>query len=352
MLKSRVARFAAELEDSVGNKKQRWTRREGIIFVVEGGAPRRKSESRVVHKGYGEASPLPGYSPDTLEECEECLQGISLFDESWLNIDSIEELVSSMPALPAARFAVETALLDLLATELGRSVGSLFGQYATSARRCALLDSKAPMESAAATLERGLKCAKLKVGGEWAEELATIRKLRSEFPELELRLDANGSWSLPEAKKHLALLQGLGIAFVEQPVASGVMAGLAGSKVPIGADESLQSQEGRKALEEWVEDPAMRVLVLKPTVLGGFRECLRLQTWARNNHTTAIASHCFEGPVGTAAVAELALAMDSSMASGVDEHAVLASMSHVRVPQLGPRYLQPHFGGLGVELEI
>ncbi len=353
MLRCRVERFECKLEDDIGNTRRRWSSREGLIFIVEGPEHKRdKKESKECSRGFGEASPLPGYSPDSIEECEACLRDIQLIDADPLSLESIETLISSMAPLPAARFAVETALLDLLAQEQCRSVGSLFGQYASSARRCALLDAEDPQTSAAAILERGLRCAKLKVGGDWPEELAVIRRLRADFPGLELRLDANAAWSLPEAKKRLALLEGLGIAFVEQPVAPGIMYGLAGSKVPIAADESLHSEAGREALEPLMGDPALRVLVLKPTVLGGFLECLRLQQWAHKNKATAIASHCFEGPVGTAAVAELALAMDSSMAAGVDEHPVLTNMSHVRVPQLGARFLQPNQFGLGVDLEL
>jgi o-succinylbenzoate synthase len=349
-LHSKIGRFGGALDHHVGNAKQRWSQREGLIFVAEMRSKGRGGE--VVHRGYGEASPLPGYSPDTIEQCESCLQDVELFEAPHLSLNSIEALISAMPPLPAARFAVETALLDLLAQRLQQSVAGLFGHYATSARRCALLDPERPMRSAEATLKRGLTCAKLKVGGEWSEELVTIKRLRAEFPKLSLRLDANGSWTLPAAKKRLSLLEGLGIEFVEQPVAPGVMYRLVGSPVPIAADESLHTVEGRAALEPLMRDGGLRAIVLKPTVIGGFAACLKLQQWARTHKTVAIASHTFEGPIGTAAVAELALAMDSPMASGVDEHEVLTSIGDVVVPQLGERYLQLHHGGLGVAIDV
>ncbi|MCP4445925.1 MAG: O-succinylbenzoate synthase [Myxococcales bacterium] len=354
MLRSRVTRFGSVLDENIGNAKTRWSDREGLVFVVELHQDKRSKGGQQADmlRGFGEASPLPGYSPDTIEECEQCLESITLPDEKHLSMQSIDTLVSSMPELPAARFAVETALADLLAQLLQQGVAGLFGHYATSARRCALLDTNAPITSAAAILKRGLRCAKLKVGGEWAEELTVIKQLRSEFPSLALRLDVNAAWTPPEAKRRLALLQGLGIEFVEQPVAPGVMHSLAGSKVPLAADESLHSQAGRDALEPLLGDAALRVLVLKPTVLGGISACLKLQQWAHRHRASAIASHCFEGPVGTAAVAELALTMDSSLAAGVDKHPVLANLGDVSVPQFGERYLLINHIGLGVELEI
>ena len=349
-LRSKVSHFGSRLDREVGNANRRWSNREGLIFVAEMRTKSRGTE--IVHRGFGEASPLPGYSPDTIEECEACLNDIELFDASKLTLTTIEALVLSMPAVPAARFAVETALCDLLAQRLQQSVGGLFGQYATSARRCALLDPERPMRSAEAILARGITCAKLKVGTHWTEELVAIKRLRAEFPELVLRIDANASWTLPAAKKRLALLEGLGLEFVEQPVAPGVMYSLIESPVPIAADESLHSAAGREALEPLMREGGLHAIVLKPTVLGGFAACLKLQQWARMHKTVAIASHCYEGPVGTAAVAELALAMDSTMASGVDEHEVLASVSNVAVPQLAGRFIQLHHGGLGVVVDV
>jgi len=353
MLSSHVSRFRCELPDDVGNAKTRWSVREGLNFVVEETLHRRHpagtSDSR---RGLGEASPLPNYSPDNIDDCERCLRDIQLFDASKLSIASIAALVSEMPALPAARFAVETALLDLFAQRKNASVSALFGQYASSATRCSLLDIEAPIESARSTLDRGIRCAKLKIGGEWAEEYDTIRKIRIDFPSLALRLDVNAAWTLPEAKIRLALLQGLGIDFVEQPVAPGVMYRLGSSPVPLAADESIHSTAAREALVPLMKTSALRCIVLKPTVLGGIMECLRLQHWARGYKVKAIASHCFEGPVGTAAVAELALALDSSMPAGIDTHSALAPLSTTPIPQFRNRFIRPNLCGLGVEIDV
>ncbi len=348
-LSSRVSRFRAEIDTRVSNSKREWTEREGLIFVAELRGTTRRGAS--LERGFGEASPLPGYSAESIEQCEACLRDVQLFDSSELSLSSIERLIESMPTLPAARFAVETALLDLLAQKRGQPVASLFGKYATRARKCALLDRNAPLRSATQAVARGITCMKLKVGGEWAEEFATIRSLRKGFPDVALRLDVNAAWTLPEAKMRLSLLEGLGIQFVEQPVAPGVMARLVDSPVPIAADESLHSEAGRSALEPLLTAGGLRAVVLKPTVLGGFFACLKLEQWARRHKVIAIASHCFEGPVGTAAVAELALALDAPIAAGVDEHAMLATMSPVSVPQLQSKHVQLHHGGLGVVLE-
>src|SRR5262245_55237612 len=70
--------------------------------------------------GQGEASPLPDYSPDTIEACRAELEAAD-----WREVRSFEDESPAKALLAevsgqlglraaAARFAVETALLDLL----------------------------------------------------------------------------------------------------------------------------------------------------------------------------------------------------------------------------------------------
>ncbi len=342
MMKSRVSRYASVLGNPIQNANHAWSHRNGLIFMVQHDGVR----------GFGEASPLPGYSPDTIEDCEQCLSGIELFDGDELSLSRIETFISAMPAVPAARFAVETALLDLLAQREDRGIAGLFDQSANQALRCTLLDSNSPVASAEACIARGVQCAKLKVGRDWTSELVAIRTLRSRFSDLQLRLDANTAWTVPIAKKNIADLEDLDIQFVEQPVEPEFMHKLTSSPVPLAADESLHTQAGRDALRPMLGTPALGALVLKPTVLGGFFACLQLQKLGKQNSTESIASHCFEGPVGTAAVAELAIVLDSSLAAGVDEHSALAAMSTKTVPQFHGRGIVPHNHGLGVEIDL
>ncbi len=341
-MKSSVTRYSSVLDRPIQNANRAWSHRNGLIFMIQHGGLR----------GFGEASPLPGYSPDTIGDCEQCLSGIQLFDGNELSLTRIDAFTQAMPALPAARFAVETALLDLLAQREDRGIAGLFDQSANQALRCALLDSGSPVASAEACIARGVKCAKLKVGRDWTRELATIHELRSRFSDLQLRLDANGAWTVPIAKENLEALEDLDIQFVEQPVEPKFMHKLTSSPVPLAADESLHTKAGQKALRPLLGTPALGVFVLKPTVLGGVFACLRLQKLGIENTTESIASHCFEGPVGTAAVAELAIVLDSSLAAGVDEHAALAALSTKTVPQFHGHGITPHNHGLGVEIDL
>ncbi len=335
------------LAQEAGNAHHSWKRRDALLVVVR---------TREGLRGVGEAAPLPGYSNESLAACQSALDSLQL-PEGELSLAYIRQRVGSIAeALPSARFAIETALLDLLAQVRGLSVAAILAEArAVGPRacgellRCGLLDSRDPIGSAQHLALRGLRCAKLKVGRDWSRELPTIRGLRAQLPSLRLRLDVNGAWSVAEAQARLLELAELDIEFVEQPVTPANMGAIKVSPVPLAADESLRSAETRNLLESLLADRSLVALVLKPSILGGALACIDLADWGASRQVEAIVSHCFEGPTATAAIAELALAIHSGFAAGLDTHAGLSVYPGVQVPQLAALDIRSHAPGLGVQ---
>ena len=158
--------------------------------------------------GQGEASPLPGYSPDDLDRVREAIAA-----EPWRTLRSIDERAPLLPQvrhitgrvdpdLPSARFAIETALLDLLGQRAGRPVHDILtgGEPAGSVPLSRLIDSEAIddlLAAARAAQEAGIRTIKVKVGRSFDAELAALRALREELGHgLSLRLDANRSFPI------------------------------------------------------------------------------------------------------------------------------------------------------------
>ena len=88
-----------------------WSARSGMILRV------RTPDGLV---GQGEASPLPGYSRDAHAPAREVLENIDWASlpepDSTLQVEELFDRldrVGSSAAVPSARFAVETAYLDL-----------------------------------------------------------------------------------------------------------------------------------------------------------------------------------------------------------------------------------------------
>lgn len=321
-------RLGGPLGQAVQNAHNRWADREGLLLVLtdETGA-----------QGIGEASPLPGHSPETLADCAEALavgrlRGLALPTEHG-ELPGVER-----PG--AARFAWETACTDLRA----RRAGVTFQQALTRrpVQEVPLHALVGSLEQARAALGRHAQTLKLKLGTRpFHDDLRLLVTLRHEYgPRPRLRLDANGAWSLAEAREHLHELAPLDIEFVEQPVPKGQLAQLGRTPVPFAADESLLDPSERAAL--WAHPDCVAV-VIKPALLGLF-PALALAAEAKAHHKGVVVTHLFDGPVGLTAARWLAMALpDPPLACGLATHAGLAAWPAVDLPIAadGPRLLPP-----------
>lgn len=330
-----VTRHAAPLERAVLTAAGAWRERAGLLVELVGPAG-------VV--GRGEASPLPGFSPDTLEEAEAELRALA-----WPALDLraplAPQLRDALAAVrsPSARFAAETALLDLAGRQLGRSVAALLGREEPDRRvpLAALVDDAI---EAATAVARGVRALKVKVGRDLERDLARLCTIRAAVgADVALRVDANRAFARDEAPAWLAALAALAPEYVEEPAPG--FAGLSPSPVPLAADESLLDER------RWPEiAAACRVVVLKPAALGGLFCALELAARAAEAGLDVVISHLFDGPVALAACAELALALPRPpRACGLAPHAGLAAWPPLEVPQVGSAWLAPaRRAGLGI----
>jgi L-alanine-DL-glutamate epimerase-like enolase superfamily enzyme len=134
------------------------------------------------HAGIGEASPLPGYSPDDLSavaaSLDTFLASLSSVPETP---EGIEERCAAL-VFPAARFAAESALLDLLARVRGCPLHELFRPATGAIERSGLLQSSTPeglLQEAREKRSQGLSCLKIKIGAlPIEEEIARLRALQ------------------------------------------------------------------------------------------------------------------------------------------------------------------------------
>ena len=270
--------------------------------------------------GAGECAPLPGRSPDALADDLAALM-------------SAREVADISPSLPAARFALETALLDLAAQARGVAVADILAPAPVRELPASAIVPLGGSSPAAAW--------KVKIGrDEITSELARMRR--------GLRLDVNRAWPRDEAARRLAALVALEPAWVEEPMSAADLLRLGRQPVPIALDESLldQPEESAAALEAGL----VQVVVLKPAVLGGHRACLEWAARARRSGALPVVSHLMDGPVGLAAAIELALAMarPGDPAPGLGAHDGLAAWPRLDIPQLAGQHLVSHRPGLGV----
>lgn len=173
-----------------------------------------------------------------------------------------------------------------------------------------------PADQVPAVLARfpGCTTAKVKVaqaGQALRDDVDRVAAVREALgPEGRVRVDANGAWSLADARWAVAALAAFDLEYVEQPCAEvddlvllRVALARAGIELLIAADESV-----RKA-----EDPlrvaragAADVLVLKVAPLGGVRPALEI---AAECGLPVVVSSALDTSVGIAAGAALAAAL-------------------------------------------
>jgi o-succinylbenzoate synthase len=139
---------------------------------------------------------------------------------------------------------------------------------------------------------------------EIADDIARILEVRNLFPNVKLRLDANGVYAVPQALEMIAELDknSIELEFFEQPVATipelaelRVEIGKRESKVRIAADESVRKSSDPLAVEL---AGAADLLVVKSAPLGGIATALAV---ANSSKLNICASSAMQSSIGLAA---------------------------------------------------
>jgi o-succinylbenzoate synthase len=337
--------------DGVVTSRRRWHERQGLLLELTDEDGRR---------GLGEASPLPGVSPDTLSDCAKVLAelpvpwALGVGDGSL--VEAVEVAVSAVdPACPAARFALESALLDLAGQVVREPVWRLLGGRSPGAVGVnALLPSgrEAAVAAATAAVARGVTTLKMKVGAaeRLIDELEVLAAVREAVGDgVWLRLDANRAWAPEAARARLAELARFQPELIEEPVIHARLDELGEpSPVPVALDESLAEGGSYERAAELLAAGWVSALVLKPAVLGGALRCLDWAQLARGYGAEVVVTHCLDGPVGMAGAMELALALGPKLACGLDHHPLRSAWPEVDPPRLqGAKVVATDAVGLG-----
>jgi O-succinylbenzoic acid--CoA ligase len=300
----RVVRWSIEPR---GAARGRWRERTAVILVV-------RDETGAT--GLGEAAPLPGMSIDHVDDAVRACEALAPRVPFTLDVPSHAlALADRITPAPAARFAIETALLSVLAQRTQSSVASLVAAMPHGELRNAIIVDDE--DEAAAAVALGATCLKLKAPT--PGDLDRVRRIARIAPNARLRIDANRGWPRDHVRTLLASLSHLPIDYVEEPcIDSHEMLGEP-LLVHIALDESLIDL-GPDDLERALESPHLAALVLKPTLLGGFARCLQLASAAHKHGVTPVVTHTLEGRIGTAACRELARAIGADVPVGLAPH--------------------------------
>lgn len=366
----RLLPYALPLRAPWHGARARMDRRDGWLVAVS------DDEGRT---GYGDCSPPPSSDSHAHTQARAALARISRTWPGQPPEAALAALDAGGEVFPAARCALETALLDLAAQRRGVSLAAWLnpdaGREVQVNASLGRLDATFA-ERTRAALAAGYSVLKIKVGAfpmeDELEQLhAMARSLRGvpqgdflpgtpQSPKgtsfragdfltgVRLRLDANRAWSLPQAQRFVAAVAELPVEVLEEPLAdAGPEAFFALQKqaaFALALDESLPLWLARHRAQ------ALRVRrwVLKPTRLGGMRRCLALaQDGARAGVETVVTT-TVDSAAGVLACLHLAAAVNNGIAHGLATSEWLArDLAPLPPARRGRLELPPH-PGLGL----
>jgi len=334
----RVLRLARPLETSYGTLRER----ELLIVALTG-------EDGVT--GYGEAAPLEPYDGVSLERAQAALESYRpvLMQSQGLNGGQLIEACRQACDLPQALAAIDLALWDRAGRRAGRPVADLLtdspAEDVPVNATLSAIDRAQAAEQAARAVAEGFECVKLKVGvGDDAGRVAAVRAATG--PHAELRLDANGAWSVPEAVRAIEALAPAGLELVEEPThgLEAVRAVRERVAVRIAIDETA-AEHG--ALGAGVAD----AVCLKISRCGGIAGLIAAAALVRASGAEVYVASTLDGPLGVAAAVHAAAALASRGPVAPCGLATLGLFEGVEnpLPAREGRVAVPAGGGLGVE---
>jgi o-succinylbenzoate synthase len=324
--------------------------RQGMLVAVE-------TDAGLV--GHGDCAPLPSSGAAGHARVFAALRAVA---ESLPGQD-IAAVALPATAPPELRWALETALVDILAQRQGVSMAGYLGLQprqklgAGGTVDCVSVNAAIGalnadcIERVATAREQGYRFAKIKVGvGAPDAELARLRELHAAAPGLRLRLDANRAWRDADALRFLTGIADLPIDAVEEPLAAPTVERLAALQralpFAVAVDESL-AELGAEAL---FAAGAVRRLVLKPARVGGIAATCALVVRARAAGVETVLTSVVDSAVGVTAAAHLAAALAPGIAHGLATLDWLAADVAAGPPLVGGALTLAAAPGLGLRL--
>lgn len=214
--------------------------------------------------------------------------------------------LESVPEMSSIKFGVESAIADM-----NYRLNPVNEPFNYRINGLIWMGNKEEMFRRICTkLDNGFKCLKLKIGGiDFENEIDLLRFIRSKFsPDtLELRLDANGSFSPSNAPERLDRLSRFGIHSIEQPIKQGQLVAMAritaSSPIAVALDEELIGTWTDEQRIEILDTVRPHYIILKPSLCGGFESSDRWITLATERNIGWWATSALESNVGLTAIA-------------------------------------------------
>ncbi|MDT0539538.1 o-succinylbenzoate synthase [Croceitalea sp. P059] len=273
-------------------------------------------------KGIGECGILRGLSIDDKPDYEDKLRWIAK------NIElGLATLLKRLKEYPSIQFGIEQAFLSLHS----KSPFQLFPSSFTNKNEPITINGLIWMGKEDFMLQQiddkiaqGFKCIKMKIGAiDFKTELKLIGAIRNNFnkDEIELRVDANGAFTLDSALEKLENLAKYDLHSIEQPIKPKnweTMAELClKTPLPIALDEELIGVFDVTEKRKMLQTIQPQYVILKPSLIGGYHGSHEWIELATRYDIKWWVTSALESNIGLNAIAQWAFTLKNKMPQGL-----------------------------------
>jgi len=311
-MKATYKKYTLNFKQPSGTSRGILTQKETWFLVLE-------NEGKM---GIGECGILRGLSADDRPDYEEKLQWVCA--NIFLGKDKLWEALLEFPSI---QFGVEMAFQSLSS----ESPFLLFPSEFTSGQKSIPINGLVWMgdegfmqQQIEEKITQGFTCIKMKIGAiNFDKELQLLQYIRRNFTpnQIEIRVDANGSFELSDALHKLNQLTGYHIHSIEQPIPkynTDTMAVLCkNSPLPIALDEELIGVFTLEEKEELLQKTKPQYIILKPSFVGGIRGTNEWIFLAEKHKIGWWITSALESNIGLNAIAQYTFLKQNLMPQGL-----------------------------------
>lgn len=276
-------------------------------------------ENDPTHFGIGEAAVFPGLSPEADDR----------FFYKLMELQANVRLgqATDLEKFPSLQCGFEQAIRDFAAGCSGIYFDSPFveGNQEIAINGLVWMGNFEEMLTRLeAKLDQGFSCIKIKIGAiDWQKEIDLIEYIRKRYSRdvVEIRVDANGAFTMENALARMQRLADLGVHSIEQPIRQGtpeLMRFLCeASPLPIALDEELIGHFTTDSKRELLDAIRPAYIVLKPTLVGGFSGAQKWISLAEERKIGWWVTSSLESNIGLNALAQWVATLDTHIPQGL-----------------------------------
>ena len=280
--------------------------------------------------GIGECGILRGLSIDDVPEYEDKLKWTC--ENITLGKDALWKALLEFPSI---QFGVEQAFLSFESKNPFELFISDFIEKGIPIAINGLVwmgDETFMLEQIQQKLEKGFQCIKMKIGAiDFDTEISILKSIRKKYTkdQIEIRVDANGAFTISEALDKLDILSDLEIHSIEQPIRQGNILEMKElcnkSPLDIAMDEELIGVFDVTEKEKLLQTIQPQYIILKPSLVGGYKGSEEWIQLAEKMNIGWWVTSALESNIGLNAIAQWAFTLKNPMPQGLGTGSLYAN---------------------------